>query len=91
MGTKTKLIRNLLSCQLTISNVQRRRAFTNRKKISNPAIYSLVTNIWTISSFNPESFGGKMKLRNLIFGNIGRLGLLLIWFTLNLKQIVAYL
>jgi hypothetical protein len=28
-----------------------------------------------------------MKFRNLIFGKIGRLGLLLIWFTLNPKDI----
>jgi hypothetical protein len=40
-----------------------------------------------ISSFNPESFGEKMKFRNLIFGKIGRLGLPLIWFTLNPKDI----
>ena len=40
-----------------------------------------------ISSFNPESFGEKMRFRNLIFGKIGRLGLPLIWFTLNPKDI----
>lgn len=49
--------------------------FTNRKKISSPAIHSLITNIRIISSFNPESFGEKMKFRNLIFGKIARLGL----------------
>lgn len=40
-----------------------------------------------ISSFNPESFGEKIKFRNLIFGKIGRLGIPLIWFTLNPKDI----
>ncbi|KAH9203479.1 hypothetical protein DL95DRAFT_503334 [Leptodontidium sp. 2 PMI_412] len=40
-----------------------------------------------ISSFNPESFGEKMRFRNLIFGKIARLGLPLIWFTLNPKDI----
>ena len=40
-----------------------------------------------ISSFNPESFGEKMRFRNLIFGKIACLGLLLIWFTLNPKDI----
>jgi hypothetical protein len=40
-----------------------------------------------ISSFNLESFREKMKFRNLIFGKIRRLGLLLIWFTLNPKDI----
>ena len=61
--------------------------FNDRKKISHPAIYSLITNMRIISSFNPESFGEKMKFRNLIFGKIGRLGLPLIWFTLNPKDI----
>src|SRR5436189_3120711 len=36
-----------------------------------------------ISSINPESYGEKIRLRNLIFGKIGRLGIPLIWFTLN--------
>jgi hypothetical protein len=36
-----------------------------------------------ISSFNPESYGEKIGLRNLIFRKIGRLGIPLIWFTLN--------
>jgi hypothetical protein len=40
-----------------------------------------------ISSFNPESFGEKMRFRNLIFGKIARLRLPLIWFTLNPKDI----
>jgi hypothetical protein len=40
-----------------------------------------------ISSFNPESFGEKMRFRNLIFGKIACLGLPLIWFTLNPKDI----
>ena len=61
--------------------------FTDRKKISNPAIHSLITNMRIISSFNPESFGEKMRFRNLIFGKIARLGLPLIWFTLNPKDI----
>jgi hypothetical protein len=61
--------------------------FNDGKKISNPAIHSLITNMRIISSFNPESFGEKMKFRNLIFGKIGRLGLPLIWFTLNPKDI----
>jgi len=57
------------------------------KKISNPTIYNLITNIRIISSFNPESFKEKMRFRNLIFGKIARLGLPLIWFTLNPKDI----
>jgi hypothetical protein len=61
--------------------------FHDRKKISNPAIHSLITNMRIISSFNPESFGEKMRFRNLIFGKIGRLGIPLIWFTLNPKDI----
>src|SRR6201746_2409933 len=61
--------------------------FRDRKKISNPAIHSLITNMRIISSFNPESFGEKMRFRNLIFGKIGRLGIPLIWFTLNPKDI----
>lgn len=40
-----------------------------------------------ISSFNPESFGEKMRFRNLIFGKTARLRLPLIWFTLNPKDI----
>jgi hypothetical protein len=40
-----------------------------------------------ISSFNPESFGEKMRFRNLILGKIGSLGIPLIWFTLNPKDI----
>jgi hypothetical protein len=52
--------------------------FTERKKISNPVVHSLITNMRIISSFNPESFGEKMRFRNLIFGKIGRLGLPLI-------------
>ena len=40
-----------------------------------------------ISSFNPESYGEKIRLRNLIFGKIGRLGIPLIWFTLNPQDI----
>jgi hypothetical protein len=62
------------------------KEFTDGKKISSPAIHSLITNMRIISSFNPESFGEKMKFRNLIFGKIGRLGLPLIWFTLNPKD-----
>jgi hypothetical protein len=61
--------------------------FRDRKKISSPAIHSLITNMRIISSFNPESFGEKMRFRNLIFGKIGRLGIPLIWFTLNPKDI----
>jgi hypothetical protein len=61
--------------------------FKNGEKISNPPIYSLITNMRIISSFNPESFGEKMRFRNLIFGKIGRLGIPLIWFTLNPKDI----
>lgn len=61
--------------------------FKNGEKISNPSIYSLITNMRIISSFNPESFGEKMRFRNLIFGKIGRLGIPLIWLTLNPKDI----
>jgi hypothetical protein len=61
--------------------------FKKGQKISNPSIYSLITNMRIISSFNPESFGEKMRFRNLIFGKIGRLGIPLIWFTLNPKDI----
>jgi hypothetical protein len=61
--------------------------FKNGEKISNPSIYSLITNMRIISSFNPESFGEKMRFWNLIFGKIGRLSIPLIWFTLNPKDI----
>jgi hypothetical protein len=44
------------------------KEFSDGKKISNPAIHSLITNIRIISSFNPESFGEKIRFRNLIFG-----------------------
>jgi hypothetical protein len=37
--------------------------------------------------FNPESFREKIKFKNLIFSKIGYLGLLLIWFILNPKDI----
>jgi Helitron helicase-like domain at N-terminus len=52
--------------------------FKSGEKISNPSIYSLITNMRIILSFNPESFGEKMRFRNLIFGKIGRLGIPLI-------------
>jgi hypothetical protein len=52
--------------------------FHNRKKISNPTIHSLITNMRIISSFNPESFREKIRFRNLIFGKISRLGIPLI-------------
>ncbi|RDL37298.1 uncharacterized protein BP5553_04731 [Venustampulla echinocandica] len=58
--------------------------FMNGEKISNPPIYSLITNMRIISSFNPEFFGEKMRFRNLIFGKIG---IPLVWFTLNPKDI----
>jgi hypothetical protein len=61
--------------------------FKSQEKISNPAIHSLITNMRIISSFNPESFGEKIKFRNLVFGKIGRLGIPLIWFSLNPKDI----
>jgi hypothetical protein len=57
--------------------------FQSKTKISNPVIYTLINNMRIISSFNPESYGEKIRLRNLIFGKIGRLGIPLIWFTLN--------
>jgi hypothetical protein len=57
--------------------------FKNKTKISNPLIHTLINNMRIISSFNPESYGEKIRLRNLIFGKIGRLGIPLIWFTLN--------
>ena len=85
-GYWTKATKEL--ARLSADNLQQAaEEFNNRKKISNPAIYSLITNIRIILSFNPESFGEKMKFRNLIFGKIGRLGLLIIWFTLNPKDI----
>lgn len=61
--------------------------FKNKEKISNPSIHSLITNMRIISSFNPESFGEKMRFRNVIFGKIDRLGIPLVWFTLNPKDI----
>ena len=74
--------------KLSAGDLQRAaQEFTDRKKISNPVIHSLITNMRIISSFNPESFGEKMRFRNLIFGKIARLGLPLIWFTLNPKDI----
>jgi hypothetical protein len=74
--------------RLSADDLQRAgQEFTDGKKISNPAIHSLITNMRIISSFNPESFGEKMKFRNLIFGKVARLGIPLIWFTLNPKDI----
>lgn len=74
--------------QLSAKDLQRAaQEFTEKKKMSNSAIHSLITNMRLISSFNPESFGEKMRFRNLLFGKIGRLGLPLIWFTLNPKEI----
>jgi hypothetical protein len=74
--------------KLSADNLQlAAQEFTDRKKISNPAVHSLITNIRIISSFNPESFGEKIRFRNLIFGKIARLRLPLIWFTLNPKDI----
>src|SRR5258706_12850496 len=61
--------------------------FQSKSKISNPVIHTLINNMRIISSFNPESYGEKIRLRNLIFGKIGRLGIPLIWFTLNPKDI----
>jgi hypothetical protein len=61
--------------------------FKNKEKISNPIIHTLLNNMRIISSFNPESYGEKIRLRNLIFGKIGRLGIPLIWFTLNPQDI----
>jgi len=63
------------------------KEFKNGEKILNPFIYSLITNIRIISSFNPESFGEKIRFQNLIFRKIGHLGIPLIWFTLNPKDI----
>src|SRR5258705_6484065 len=74
--------------RLSADDLQRAaEEFKDGKKISNPAIHSLITNMRIISSFNPESFGEKMRFRNLIFGKIGRLGIPLIWFTLNPKDV----
>ena len=74
--------------KLSANDLQRTaQEFTDKNKVSNPAIHSLITNMRIISSFNPESFGEKMRFRNLIFGKIARLGLPLIWFTLNPKDI----
>lgn len=57
--------------------------FKSKTKISNPVIHTLINNMRIISSFNPDSYGEKIRLRNLLFGKIGRLGIPLIWFTLN--------
>lgn len=61
--------------------------FKNKDKISNPIVHTLLNNMRIISSFNPESYREKIRLRNLIFGKIGRLGIPLIWFTLNPQDI----
>jgi hypothetical protein len=61
--------------------------FKNKEKISNPIIHTLINNMRIISSFNPQSYGEKIRLRNLLFGKIGRLGIPLIWFTLNPQDI----
>jgi hypothetical protein len=85
-GYWTKATQEL--AKLSADNLQRAaQEFTDRKKISNPIVHSLITNMRIISSFNPESFREKMRFRNLIFGKIARLGLPLIWFTLNPKDI----
>ena len=65
--------------KLSADNLQRAaQEFTDRKKISSPAVHSLITNMRIISSFNPESFREKIRFKNLIFGKIARLGLPLI-------------
>lgn len=61
--------------------------FKNNQKISNPTIHTLINNMRIISSFNPQSYGEKIRLRNLLFGKIGRLGIPLVWFTLNPQDI----
>jgi hypothetical protein len=73
---RLKLLRNLVDYYLILSNVV--DEFNNRNKISNLAIYTLITNIRIILSFNLELFREKMKFKNLIFGKISRLRLPLI-------------
>ena len=74
--------------KLSANNLQRIvQEFTDKKKISNPTVHNLITNIRIISSFNLKSFEEKIRFRNLIFDKIARLGLLLIQFTLNPKDI----
>ena len=70
--------------RLTSDNLHAAAAeFKNKTKVSNPVIHTLINNMRIISSFSLESYGEKIRLRNLIFGKIGRLGIPLIWFTLN--------
>jgi hypothetical protein len=78
-ATATTSLATLTSDELQAAAAQ----FKNKTKISNPVIHTLINNMRIISSFNPESYGEKIRLRNLIFGKIGRLGIPLIWFTLN--------
>ena len=69
------------------ANIMLMKPLENLMHACQPAIHSLITNMRIISSFKPEFFGEKMKFRDLIFGKNGRLGLPLIWFTLNPKDI----
>jgi hypothetical protein len=61
--------------------------FKNKDKISNPIIHALINNMRIISSFNPESYGEKIRLQTLILGRLVVLGIPLIWFTLNPQDI----
>jgi PIF1-like helicase/helitron helicase-like protein len=78
-ATATADLATLTGDELHVAAAQ----FQSKTKISNPVIHTLINNMRIISSFNPESYGEKIRLRNLIFGKIGRLGIPLIWFTLN--------
>ena len=50
-------------------------------------MHTLFNNIRIISSFNLKSYRKKIRLHNLIFRKIGRLGILFIQFTLNPQDI----
>ena len=52
-------------------------------KCENPTIQRLLSNMRLISVYNPESFGRKVAKRHQLFGQIVRLGILAIWFTIN--------
>jgi len=78
-ATATANITTLTSDELYAAADQ----FKRKTKISNPVIHTLINNMRIISSFNPESYREKIRLRNVIFGKIARLGIPLVWFTLN--------
>ena len=72
-----------------ISNITRKdlelakKEFEAHKPTSHPIIKKLIFNMRMVSRHNPESWGEKLQIRNILFANIIRYGLPAIWFTIN--------